>query len=87
MAVCLTLLIICTVVTRALVQLALKVHIILWAPIFALLPKVSAWHGGQPAGHLVEALMSKVGAVMGREGDATPFTEVTVDNISNTLHS
>lgn len=31
--------------------------------------------------------MSKVGAVMGREGDATPFTEVTVDNISNTLHS
>lgn len=37
-------------------------------------------------GHLVEALMSKVGAVMGREGDATPFTEVTVDNISNTLH-
>lgn len=38
-------------------------------------------------GHLVEALMSKVGAVMGREGDATPFTEVTVDNISTTLHS
>ena len=38
------------------------------------------------AGHLVEALMSKVGAVMGREGDATPFTEVTVDNISLTLH-
>lgn len=30
--------------------------------------------------------MSKVGAVMGREGDATPFTEVTVDNISTTLH-
>lgn len=30
--------------------------------------------------------MSKVGAVLGREGDATPFTEVTVDNISNTLH-
>ncbi len=38
------------------------------------------------SGHLVEALMSKVGAVMGREGDATPFTEVTVDNISTTLH-
>ncbi len=35
---------------------------------------------------MVEALMSKVGAVMGREGDATPFTEVTVDNISTTLH-
>jgi DNA-directed RNA polymerase II subunit RPB2 len=41
---------------------------------------------GGGSGHLVEALMSKVGAVMGREGDATPFTEVTVDNISTTLH-
>lgn len=41
---------------------------------------------GSGSGHLVEALMSKVGAVMGREGDATPFTEVTVDNISTTLH-
>ncbi|KAL4423802.1 hypothetical protein ABPG75_001103 [Micractinium tetrahymenae] len=37
-------------------------------------------------GHLVEALMSKVGACMGKEGDATPFTSVTVDNISAALH-
>lgn len=37
-------------------------------------------------GHLVEALMSKVAACLGKEGDATPFTSVTVDNISNTLH-
>lgn len=37
-------------------------------------------------GHLVEALMSKVAAVAGREGDATPFTSVTVDNISEALH-
>ena len=39
------------------------------------------------AGHLVEALMSKVGAIVGSEGDATPFTDVTVENISNTLHA
>jgi len=26
-------------------------------------------------GHLVEAVMSKVGACMGQEGDATPFTD------------
>jgi DNA-directed RNA polymerase II subunit RPB2 len=37
-------------------------------------------------GHLVEALMSKVAALVGKEGDATPFTDVTVDNISKTLH-
>ncbi|KAL4856586.1 DNA-directed RNA polymerase II subunit RPB2 [Chlorella vulgaris] len=37
-------------------------------------------------GHLVEALMSKVAACMGKEGDATPFTSVTVDNISAALH-
>mmetsp|Transcript_20952 Transcript_20952/g.45838 ORF Transcript_20952/g.45838 Transcript_20952/m.45838 type:complete len:1183 (-) Transcript_20952:1037-4585(-) len=37
-------------------------------------------------GHLVEALMSKVAALMGNEGDATPFTDVTVENISQTLH-
>ncbi|KAK9837485.1 hypothetical protein WJX81_006043 [Elliptochloris bilobata] len=37
-------------------------------------------------GHLVEALMSKVAALMGKEGDATPFTDVTVDNISAALH-
>lgn len=37
-------------------------------------------------GHLVEALMSKVAAMLGKEGDATPFTSVTVDNISKALH-
>ncbi|KIY92989.1 DNA-directed RNA polymerase II subunit B [Monoraphidium neglectum] len=37
-------------------------------------------------GHLVEALMSKVASLVGQEGDATPFTDVTVDNVSSTLH-
>mmetsp|Transcript_14538 Transcript_14538/g.43946 ORF Transcript_14538/g.43946 Transcript_14538/m.43946 type:complete len:1179 (+) Transcript_14538:450-3986(+) len=37
-------------------------------------------------GHLVECLMSKVAALMGREGDATPFTAVTVEDISTQLH-
>lgn len=37
-------------------------------------------------GHLVECLMSKVAACVGKEGDATPFTEVTVENISAALH-
>ncbi|KAI8471554.1 MAG: RNA polymerase II second largest subunit [Monoraphidium minutum] len=37
-------------------------------------------------GHLVEALMSKVAALVGQEGDATPFTDVTVENVSSTLH-
>lgn len=37
-------------------------------------------------GHLIECLMSKVAAHVGLEGDATPFTEVTVDSISKTLH-
>jgi DNA-directed RNA polymerase II subunit RPB2 len=38
-------------------------------------------------GHLVEALMSKVASLVGQEGDATPFTAVTVDNVSDTLHA
>lgn len=38
-------------------------------------------------GHLVEALMSKVAACAGKEGDSTPFTPVTVENISRALHS
>ncbi|MEW5307138.1 MAG: hypothetical protein WDW38_002209 [Sanguina aurantia] len=37
-------------------------------------------------GHLVEALMSKVAALVGQEGDATPFTSVTVDHVSENLH-
>ena len=36
-------------------------------------------------GHLVECLLSKVGTLSGREGDATPFTEVTVESISGML--
>ena len=28
----------------------------------------------------------QVSALMGNEGDATPFTDVTVENISQTLH-
>nr|GMC70456.1 DNA-directed RNA polymerase II subunit RPB2-like [Ipomoea batatas] len=37
-------------------------------------------------GQLVECVMGKVAAHMGKEGDATPFTDVTVDNISKALH-
>eukprot|EP00271_Cylindrocystis_brebissonii_P022832 TRINITY_DN8941_c0_g1_i2.p1 TRINITY_DN8941_c0_g1~~TRINITY_DN8941_c0_g1_i2.p1 ORF type:complete len:1189 (+),score=261.50 TRINITY_DN8941_c0_g1_i2:389-3955(+) len=37
-------------------------------------------------GHLIECLMSKVASHMGKEGDATPFTDVTVDNLSTALH-
>lgn len=36
-------------------------------------------------GHLVECLLSKVGAILGDEGDATPFTDVTVEGISQAL--
>jgi len=35
--------------------------------------------------HLIECLLSKVGTLTGHEGDATPFTEVTVDRISALL--
>jgi len=31
-------------------------------------------------------VMGKVAAMMGKEGDATPFTPVTVENISDMLH-
>lgn len=36
-------------------------------------------------GHLVECLLSKVSTIMGNEGDATPFTNVTVEAISSLL--
>ena len=38
-------------------------------------------------GHLVECLLSKVSTLDGTEGDATPFTAVTVEGISQTLAS
>ncbi|KAJ2779787.1 DNA-dependent RNA polymerase II [Coemansia javaensis] len=37
-------------------------------------------------GHLVECLLSKLSTLMGQEGDATPFTDVTVEAISQALH-
>ena len=37
-------------------------------------------------GHLIECLMGKFCACFGKEGDATPFTEVTVEEISSRLH-
>ncbi|KAJ3172021.1 DNA-dependent RNA polymerase II [Geranomyces variabilis] len=36
-------------------------------------------------GHLVECLLSKLGTLTGIEGDASPFTDVTVDQISSSL--
>ena len=38
-------------------------------------------------GHLVEALMSKVSSLVGKEGDATPFTAVAVEDVSRMLHA
>ncbi|KAF1955410.1 beta and beta-prime subunits of DNA dependent RNA-polymerase [Byssothecium circinans] len=35
--------------------------------------------------HLVECLLSKVGAIRASEGDATPFMDITVDQVSNLL--
>jgi DNA-directed RNA polymerase II subunit RPB2 len=39
-------------------------------------------------GHLIECLLSKVGSLLGEEGDATPFMdEITVEHISKYMHS
>nr|UWK20533.1 RNA polymerase II subunit 2 [Trichoderma calamagrostidis] len=35
--------------------------------------------------HLIECLLSKVSTLEGMEGDATPFTDVTVDSVSDLL--
>ncbi|KAL6937496.1 DNA-dependent RNA polymerase II [Hanseniaspora osmophila] len=35
--------------------------------------------------HLIECLLSKVAALSGNEGDASPFTDITVDGISQLL--
>lgn len=37
-------------------------------------------------GQLFECLMGKVGAITGEEGNATPFTDVTVKEVSEKLH-
>ncbi|TCD66491.1 DNA-dependent RNA polymerase II [Steccherinum ochraceum] len=37
-------------------------------------------------GHLVECLLSKVATLLGQEGDATPFTDLTVESVSHFLH-
>lgn len=36
-------------------------------------------------GHLIECLLSKVATMIGQEGDATPFSDLTVEAVSKTL--
>jgi len=36
-------------------------------------------------GHLVECLLSKLATLLGNEGDATPFTDLTVESVSHLL--
>ena len=36
-------------------------------------------------GHLIEQLLSKVGSLAGGEGDATPFTKVTVRDVAGKI--
>ena len=38
-------------------------------------------------GHLVECLLSKLSTLTGSEGDATPFTELTVESVSQLLRA
>ncbi|EIM92272.1 DNA-dependent RNA polymerase II second largest subunit [Stereum hirsutum FP-91666 SS1] len=38
-------------------------------------------------GHLVECLLSKVATLIGNEGDATPFTDLTVESVSQFLRA
>eukprot|EP00921_Rhytidocystis_pertsovi_P011113 GHVQ01017903.1.p1 GENE.GHVQ01017903.1~~GHVQ01017903.1.p1 ORF type:complete len:1213 (-),score=132.68 GHVQ01017903.1:161-3799(-) len=37
-------------------------------------------------GHLVECLLGKVGSIAGTEGDATPFSKLTVQQVATRLH-
>ena len=38
-------------------------------------------------GQLVECILGKVSCQTGDEGDATPFTDVTVENVTKLLHT
>merc|ERR1712100_739569 len=38
-------------------------------------------------GHLIECLLSKVAAIRGEQGDATPFSKLRVNDIAEVLHN